>query len=351
MSFKNLVKWSLGQFSGLPWRQERTLYSTLVSEIMLQQTTVPTVLNHFERFIKKYPSPQKLAMASEEQLTIDWKGLGYYRRARNLRKACITITSKFNGEIPLNYDDLVSIDGIGEYTANAILSIGANQAFLALDANLERVLARYYGIEAEKGKPLKDEIKKGFKQKSILKNISRLNPRDVNEALMDLGRDICQARKASCLICPLNKSCHAFKTNSALEYPKIDLEKEKKKAKLIPLSLLRVVVRKNQKVLAYKKDDKEWLSGQWEIPTFILATDDKKLTQYPLYKSKKLDIKKLKTYQTGITKYKITNYVLPLEENEFAKKFKTFGRKVLYKSENASNSNLTTASIKALKKL
>jgi len=178
--FQNLAKWSLEEFSNLPWRQNRSLYRTLVSEIMLQQTTVSTVLKHFERFMQQYPTPDLFAKATEEELLIAWKGLGYYRRARNLKKACITICEKHNGEIPLDFNTLISIHGIGVYTANAILAMGADKRALALDANLERVISRIYGIKEPKGLKLQKEIAKRFNNNEICNEIVPIGARVFN---------------------------------------------------------------------------------------------------------------------------------------------------------------------------
>ncbi|RPJ67810.1 MAG: A/G-specific adenine glycosylase, partial [Alphaproteobacteria bacterium] len=133
--FLKLIEWSNDQYSHLPWRSQRTLYRTLVSEIMLQQTTVGTVLNHFEKFLSEYPTIFDLAQTNEEQICISWKGLGYYRRARSLRSLAIQIVEQFKGEIPTDLASLLKLKGIGPYTANAIVAIGADLRGLAVDAN------------------------------------------------------------------------------------------------------------------------------------------------------------------------------------------------------------------------
>ena len=172
-----LIEWSQREFSDLPWRTKRSLYHTLVSEIMLQQTTVSTVLNHFERFIQKFPTLHQLSQISEDDIIVEWKGLGYYRRARNLLKIAKMIDSKFQGEIPTNYDTLITIDGIGPYTANALIAMGTNQPALALDANLERVLSRYYGIKEYKGQKLQMELQKQFEFGKIASEINQFGAR------------------------------------------------------------------------------------------------------------------------------------------------------------------------------
>lgn len=342
--FKNLIKWS-SQYSNLPWRQKRTLYTTLVSEIMLQQTTVGTVLNHFDRFLKEYPSLKSLANATEEELTISWKGLGYYRRARNLKKACEFIQKEHKGNIPLDYDTLVKIPGIGDYTASALLSIGDNQNVFAIDANIERVMARLFAIDLPKGKDLNRKIKEIEKDPKIQKEIKKVGGRDLNEALMDLGRNYCKARTTYCELCPLSENCLAFKEKKSLSYPKNTLEKKIKK--MHELHLLRVIVKKKNDILVYEKKKGEWLEGQNEVPTFIIHTEDESLKQYPHVLKK---FSKLPTYKTGITKYKITNHVLEIDEKEWKKTFlKMFSIETKFCDPKDKKSNLSTASLKALR--
>lgn len=340
MSFTALISWSKKEFSDLPWRKDRTLYRTLVSEIMLQQTTVGTVKNHYERFLKRYPTLKSLAEATDDELTVAWKGLGYYRRARNLKKIAEAIQFEHGGKFPNSLTKLMEIPGIGPYTANAIVGIGMDERALAVDANLERVLARVYGLKTTKGPKLQKEVQALFEENKILKE--KVSFRELNEALMDLGRNFCQARKATCELCPLKKICHAFKVGTPLDFP--FSEGEKKKASEHTLHLLRVIVRKKNKILAYKKSEKEWLAGQFEVPTFILSTTDKKLSQYPVIRE---EFDSQITFSSAITKYKIKNTVLEIGEKEFKSLF--FPHKVHWLDLEDENSNLTTATIKALK--
>lgn len=344
--FKKLVDWSSG-YSHLPWRQKRNLYTTLVSEIMLQQTTVGTVLNHFEKFIKEYPTLKSLAEATEEELTISWKGLGYYRRARNLKKACEFIQKEFKGKIPLDYETLIKIPGIGDYTASALLSIGGEKPVFAIDANIERVLARFFKLNYMKGKALNFAIKDLEKTSRIQKMLTTLGPREVNEALMDLGRNYCKAKAVYCDLCPLAKKCLSLKDKTALQYPLVDSRKQTK-PKFFELSLLRVIVKKENEILCYQKEKGEWLEGQYELPTFVITSEDQALKQYAQIE---WDLRKLPHYKTTITKYKITNYILEIDFKKWKKEFaKSFARKTSFCDPLDRRSNLSTASVKALKK-
>ncbi len=343
MNLKALLTWSEKEFPHLPWRKNRSLYRTLVSEIMLQQTTVGTVKNHYERFLAEFPTLESLANATDDELTVAWKGLGYYRRARNLKKIAVSIARDYQGEFPDSIEALMEIPGIGPYTANALIGIGMDRRALAVDANLERVIARLFQIKMEKGTKLQKEIQKLFIEKRIFPG--QLSFRNLNEALMDLGRTYCQARKATCDLCPLKSDCLSFKKGDPLSLP-IQVKDEKKKAIEHEVHLLRVFILKNKKLLVYRKSDKEWLAGQYEVPTFILSSSDEKLQQYPRLTQ---DITPLFSYKTGITKYKIQNSVLNLSEKEF-KNF-SFAAPLEWRLVASTNANFSTATLKGLQKL
>jgi len=338
-----LISWSEKNFSHLPWRRERTLYSTLVSEIMLQQTTVGTVRNHFERFLGRFPNLKALAESTEEELLVAWKGLGYYRRARNLKRIAETLVKDYAGDFPGEEEVLMKIPGIGPYTAGALIAIGMNKRALAVDANLERVIARLFHLKSPKGVKLQKEIQVLFKEKKIFSDIKSY--RKLNEALMDLGRTFCQARKASCELCPLREGCLSFQHGNPLNFPVVS--KGEKKEVSHELHLLRIMVVKDNKLLVYKKDLSEWLSGQYEAPTFMISTTDKKLNQYP--KLEDLNFKVAWSFKTGITKYKIQNDVIVLKEKDFKKI--SFSKNLEWRSLDSEESNFSTATLKALREM
>lgn len=314
--FNNLINWSKSEFKHLPWRKNRTLFRTLVSEFMLQQTTVTAVLKHFDRFVELYPDIETLSTATEEEILVSWKGLGYYRRAKNLRKAAIDINIFFENTIPTLYEELIQISGIGDYTANALLSIGNGKGGYAIDANIERVLSRLFLLEEFKGKDLHHKIKNNKRIQSYLETNS---PRDLNEAIMDLGRIYCKANKIYCEACPMSEHCKSFKLGTSLNYPNI---KKKKSVEKHELLLLRIIVKDQGKLLVYKKSHNEWLAGQWELPTFTLMTTDKKLDQYPCGLELKLDkfnCDLLADFKSSITKYSIMNNIIEMEYSDFVK--------------------------------
>jgi len=340
---KKLIDWSLDHFSHLPWRDEkRNLYTTLVSEIMLQQTTVSTVLKKFKPFLVKYPSIQDLAQSSEEEVCLAWEGLGYYRRARNLRKAAIFIVDECGGHFPKSVDKLLEIPGVGDYTANALMGIGRNEKSLAIDANLERVISRFYGFKSFKGPKLQKEIKEAFEKNSILKRANVFGFRATHEALMDLGRIFCQAKRADCHICPLNKKCFAYnEVGSPLSLPKIIVKKKEKHQ----LKLLRVFVQNRYGLLGYMKNSDEWLSGQIEVPTFVIKTSDKKFTQYP---SAEFDVNKFVIVKTAITKYSIENFKVEMTKKEFDQFLSRQKIKKVYQYFDSTKDHFSTASKKLM---
>jgi len=205
---KKILKWYDLNKRSLPWRKkvslEKKQYYTLISEFMLQQTQVKTVIPFFNRFIKYLPSINSLAKVNEKKLIKLWEGLGYYSRARNLKKTAQSINRNFKGKLPNNLEDLLTLPGIGNYTANAILAIAFNKSYIPLDGNIERVLKRYLYLKKEK------EIKKdNLKQK---KNIfgTTLRSSDYAQALMELGALICKPSNPICDQCPIRTNCKSF---------------------------------------------------------------------------------------------------------------------------------------------
>ena len=192
----------------LPWRKKtsskKRQYYTLVSEFMLQQTQVVTVIPYFNRFIKNIPDLETLASFENRKLIKFWEGLGYYSRVRNLKKAARVIIKDFNKKLPDNFLDLKSLPGIGDYTASAISAIAFNKPFIPLDGNVERVLKRYLYLKKE-NQIQKDNL---IKSKKVLGTSSRSS--DYAQALMELGALICRPNNPLCEKCPISKNCKSF---------------------------------------------------------------------------------------------------------------------------------------------
>jgi len=208
MISKKILKWYDLNKRDLPWRKKcsksKKEYYTLISEFMLQQTQVATVIPYFNRFIKILPTIEKLSKVDNSKLFKLWEGLGYYSRARNLKKTAQVIVKKHNKKIPNNFEDLLSLPGIGNYTASAILSIGFNKPYIPLDGNIERVLKRYLLLKKE------NQITKEYlnKTKSIFGTTRRSS--DYAQALMELGATICKPFNPVCDMCPINHNCKAL---------------------------------------------------------------------------------------------------------------------------------------------
>ena len=206
---KKILNWYDINKRSLPWRKSVSLqkrqYYTLVSEFMLQQTQVATVIPYFNRFIKKIPSIRILSKVDDKKLIKLWEGLGYYSRARNLKKTAQIIVKNFKGKLPDNFDDLISLPGIGNYTASAILAIGFNKPYIPLDGNIERVLKRYLYLKKERDIQ-KDNL---VKKKSIFGTSSRSS--DYAQALMELGALVCKPTNPLCTQCPVSNNCKSLK--------------------------------------------------------------------------------------------------------------------------------------------
>ncbi|MGX7199471.1 A/G-specific adenine glycosylase [Enterococcus nangangensis] len=199
----------------LPWRQNRTPYGTWVSEIMLQQTRVDTVIPYYEHFMGLFPTVEALAHAPEEELLKSWQGLGYYSRARNLKAGAQQVLADFNGELPANLADLQKIKGIGPYTAGAISSMAFQQPVVAVDGNAFRVTTRLLALDDDISLP-----KTAKKIGAILEEVvPKEAPGDFNQALMDLGSKICTPKNPQCASCPLQKYCVSAARGTQLNYP------------------------------------------------------------------------------------------------------------------------------------
>ncbi|MBS9435627.1 adenine DNA glycosylase [Photorhabdus noenieputensis] len=199
----------------LPWQLEKTSYHVWLSEVMLQQTQVATVIPYFQRFISRFPDVASLAAAPLDEVLHLWTGLGYYARARNLHKAAQQVVERHQGKFPTTFEDVVALPGVGRSTAGAILSLSQGKHFPILDGNVKRVLARCYAVE---GWPGKKEVESNLWQ--ISTNVTPAQEVEYfNQAMMDLGAMVCTRSKPKCEICPLNQGCIAYANHSWTKYP------------------------------------------------------------------------------------------------------------------------------------
>ena len=225
-----VINWYKKNLRKLPWRpknfnQKIDPYIVFLSEFMLQQTTVKTVIPYFTNFLKKYPTIEILAKAKLDDVLAIWSGLGYYRRANNLYKSSKIITNELNSVIPNNYEDLIKLPGIGDYTAAAICAIAFDKKVVVIDGNIERVISRLFELDL-RGVDLKKKVKE-----ILVLNIPSKENSLLTQGLMDIGATICMPKIVHCNRCPLTENCRVAFKNSAINYPlKIIKEKKIKRA-------------------------------------------------------------------------------------------------------------------------
>lgn len=240
-----LLEWFYANKRDLPWRGNVTPYEIYISEIMLQQTRVEAVKPYYKRFLNEANNFNSLSKLDDSTLFKLWEGLGYYSRAKNLKKCAQIITDKYNGEFPKDYKEALKLPGIGLYTAGAILSRAYNKKIAAVDGNVLRVFSRLYLDDKD---ILKDTTKKYYKEK--IEQIMPDKPGDFNEALMELGATICMPKIALCDTCPINFLCKAKKENLIYSYPK---KKEKSLKQYMEYSMI-FITDQEKYILLPKKD-------------------------------------------------------------------------------------------------
>ncbi len=263
----NLIAWYQAEKRDLPWRQNKDAYRIWVSEVMLQQTRVDTVIPYFNRFIEQYPTMADFAAADEEKILKMWEGLGYYSRVRNLHHATRDVVTKYGGIVPADLATMKRLKGVGDYTAGAVLSIAYDLPVPAVDGNVMRVYARLFGIEADTFLPAS---KKVFEQK-VSETIAYDDPSSFNQGLMELGALICTPARPQCLICPVSEHCKAFEQGKTDVLP---VKSKKKKAK-DQFVVTAVIKNSRGEVLLQKRPEKGLLAGLWEFPSIEVGAAEK----------------------------------------------------------------------------
>jgi len=284
---KKLLKWfdQHGR-KNLPWQQDKTPYRVWISEIMLQQTQVATVIPYYEKFMLRFPNILDLANAAQDEVLSYWSGLGYYARARNLHKTAQIIRDDYSGQFPANFEDVVELPGIGRSTAGAILSLALNQHHVILDGNVKRVLSRLYEVQGWAGKV------------SVLNEYWALAERhtpkqrvaDYNQAMMDLGASLCaRGKNVQCQLCPLSANCAAFKSGSVANFP------HSKPKKQIPVRKTHMLMlyHENYGVYLEKRPPVGIWGGLWSFPQY---EDEQELADW-CSKRWNYDAKSMKKWQ------------------------------------------------------
>lgn len=253
---RSLLAWYGASGRDLPWRNTRDPYAIWISEVMLQQTQVKTVLPYYQRWLRVFPNVVVLANAELQQVLKQWEGLGYYARARNLHRAAQVIATQHKGQFPRALEDVVALPGIGRTTAGGILSAAFDQPVSILDGNVKRILARLLALEAPPNRMLEtlwhcsDQL------------LDPDHPRDFNQALMDLGATLCDRRRPDCQRCPWQSHCRAFHLNRQLELPMRESRPP------LPQKHIGVAVIWNdqRQVLIDRRRPEGLLGGLWEFP-------------------------------------------------------------------------------------
>ena len=305
-----LLAWYHANKRTLPWRGHPSAYAVWVSEIMLQQTRVETVIPYFEKWMRLFPDIQALGQASEHDVLNAWEGLGYYSRARNLHRAAKLVLDQYSGEIPRDLNELRKLPGIGRYTLGAIASMAFGMDVSALDGNIKRVYARIFDLE----EPVDSTSGEKLLWKLADKYLPKGHAGDYNQALMDLGATICVPKNPRCLICPVMKLCKARQNGTQDQRPVMKPKKE------VPhyVNAAAVIIEKRRVLLA-QRPAQGLLASMWEFPNGRVGGDPAKevakalKTEYNLSLRVKRGQESLGIVQHGYSHFGVTVHVFPCE--------------------------------------
>ena len=258
---RRLLDWYRRNARALPWRRTRDPYRIWVSEVMLQQTTVKTATPFYEAFVERFASAADLAAASEESVLAAWSGLGYYHRARNLRRGAIYLTERCRGRFPKTLDGALAIPGVGLYTASAVLSIAHGVPLPVVDGNVRRVLAR---LDALEGPEWRSDARLYNRAQALLDPDS---PGEWNQALMELGATICRPQKPACDACPVARRCVARERGVQGRLP----EARARRAS-VDVTVAAAVVQRRGRILLVRRQEGRLMGGMWEVPQTSLES-------------------------------------------------------------------------------
>lgn len=258
-SFQNdLLSWYDLNKRDLPWRQTKDPYKIWLSEVMLQQTQVKTVIPYYERFLQKFPTVYDLAKAEEQDVLKEWEGLGYYSRARHLHEAAQRVAKEYKGQVPQDKKRLSQLKGIGPYTTGAILSIAFNQPYPAVDGNVMRVYSRVFHIEEN---ITHYQTRKLFEE-YVYKTISKQRPGDFNQSIMELGAMLCTPRRPKCHQCPIKSHCQAYKLGIQTLLPIRTKQQKQKEIHYVVLQISSDI----GKVVIEQRPKEGLLANLWQFP-------------------------------------------------------------------------------------
>lgn len=278
---ETFLTWYHKEKRNLPWRATNDPYEIWISEIMLQQTRVETVIGYFYRFMEQFPTIQDLAAAEEQKLLKVWEGLGYYSRARNLKAAAQQIVAEFDGEMPQSIEEIRSLKGIGPYTAGAIGSIAFGLPEPAIDGNVMRVVSRLFCIEADIAKA---SSRRPFDE-AMRTIISPDEPGEFNQALMDLGSRICTPTTPKCEECPIGQYCLAYAENRQTDFPV-----KSKKAKPKDVYYIAGAIEDQGSFLLVQRPETGLLASMWHFPLVEVTKEQYDALQRTWVKEEQLQL-------------------------------------------------------------
>ena len=310
-----IILWYRENKRDLPWRQDRDPYHVWVSEIMLQQTRIEAVIAYYHRFIKELPTIKSLANVSEEKLLKLWEGLGYYSRARNLKKAAQTIIQEYQGKFPTTYVDIIKLPGIGEYTASALASICFQEPEVTIDGNVLRVFTRFHNDTRN--------IDLNQTKKDIRNHLMNIIPKEsgeFNQGLMEIGETICIPNGIpKCEICPLKKGCLAYHQNTYSFLPKRK-EKTSKKEEKYTILLLQY----QNKYAIYQRTNETLLKNLYafpQIPEFLSLKELKEVLQENKLEEQTIQTGPNYTHIFTHKKWNMISYIIPLRQESYKYQF------------------------------
>lgn len=301
---RRLNRWFKNYARDLPWRTTSDPYLVWISEIMLQQTQVCTVVPYYERFAERFPTATQLAEANEDEVLLHWEGLGYYRRARQLHAAAKQIVERHDGEFPTDFESVLALPGVGRYTAGAVLSIALDSRLPIVEANTIRLYSR---LLEHRGDVTLVESQRRFWEfaESIL---PRKSCGQFNQALMELGAEICKPKSPDCQTCPVRMQCPTFANGLQDEIPA-----PKRKVKFEDRREAALVIRRDDRILLRRCGDSERWAGLWDFPRFAVPRNKGEVTTTQLQdganrlmKLKIIPGERILSLKHGVTRYRIS---------------------------------------------
>ena len=318
-----IFNWYNQNKRNLPWRHDKDPYHVWISEIMLQQTRIEAVIDYYHRFMNEIPDIETLANIEEDKLLKLWEGLGYYNRAKNLKKAAIEIMTNYHGNFPTTYVEIIKLPGIGEYTASAISSICFNEPQVTIDGNVLRVYARFYNDKRNVDDPKT--------KKAIREELMQFVPKEsgsFNQGLMEIGETICLPNGLpKCEICPLKNDCLAKKNNTYLNLPVKEKKKDKKEEDYTVL-----LYHYQNKYAIYKRTKETLLNNLWAFPVINKNLSSTQLKEYLKVQNiafSSISKEPMNTHIFTHKKWNMTSYIIELKNVENMEDYKWVTKKDL----------------------